>query len=807
MRATEGKIGSWKRKWRLRTKLTMVLLVPSVTALAFSVLHVRSELVNASSLDRTVRQVDLSGHITEVVHHLQAERAMVAAAVAAGDQEVLNSARAREQFDQTDEAVEMLRHRAHELHPPGMKRHQFYVGAISPLDRLGSLRELAIDASNPYLAVQTYTSRIEPLVHLGREIAAADTNGTSTRLGAVIHDIGMAKEHAAQLDALVLALSGEDNSHRIANLRHQAQAAAGGFESSIQDFLAITTPEEKRVYRLGYSGTDVDRRRVITHIALTSSDPAAPADVDSPALSRASESANGRLRAVEQELTGLLRDQAAAMASQATRAAWLAIGIVIVALAVALMLTLAVARSLVRPLRRLRREALQVANVRLPNTVEAILADEDPVEAAKKAVRPVPVTAADEIGQVARSFDAVHEQAVRLATEQAVLRDNINHMMVNLARRSQTLVERQLFELDRLEKNEQDPDQLSRFFVLDHLAARLRRNSENLLILSGRGLVRRSSRPMPVNELIGASLSEVEQYTRVIVKQAPDLLVQARVVKDLVHLLAELLDNAAKFSPSDTPVTVNSVRTGAGELAIQISDEGLGIPEEELDEVNARLADPPPFDLAVSRRMGLYVVARLAKQNNIRVRLHAHLGGGMSAVVVLPPDLALEPAMADQHPVVPPEEEDSTPLADESPVRTGTLPRKRPGSRWFRRIPVGTYAEDGDTDTASSPPPGSDRARRPAWNSAGDDGWRAVHSRLGDTGTQTTITSSGLPKRMPRARLVPGSAPAPQAQPPSRVPGSSTRQQSASSLRSRLSAFQQGLNRARGNPNSHREER
>ena len=313
----------------------------------------------------------------------------------------------------------------------------------------------------------------------------------------------------------------------------------------------------------------------------------------------------------------------------------------LLALLAALGLMAIITRAMLKPLRVLRREALEVANRRLPASVQRILADPDPAEAAKHAVEPVAVFTREETGQLARSFDAVQEQAVLMATEQALLRDNINSIFVNLSRRSQALVERQLSLIDRLEQDEQDPDQLASLFELDHLATRMRRNSESLLVLSGTGLSRQLNRPVPASEVVGAAVSEVEHYARVEVASAPEVAVQGRAVSDLVHVIAELLDNATFFSEPEKKVIVRMAMTRKKELAIQITDQGVGMSEDEIDAANARLADPPDLDVAVTRRMGLYVVARLAKRHNIIVRLRDNedIEGGLIARINVPAEL------------------------------------------------------------------------------------------------------------------------------------------------------------------------
>jgi signal transduction histidine kinase len=620
--------------------MTVVVMVPALTALAFAGLRIQAEFTAAEDFNRMVSQVDTSMLITEVVHQLQTERGTVSAAVADGSITLPDTTDGL--YRQTDAAISELRDKIGSLElADDTDSKARYNYAFNKLGQLASLRDLAESSTYPDLSVlSAYNAVVDPLVQLGREVTTAGNSAgrSPSRLAAAVQTISQAKEHASQLDALLM-VSAVRNNFGSTTVQNQAEAAAAGFDASIDEFVAVATPDEQQRYNDGYSGSEVDKRRDFGQSALNGSDATAPLDFDRKTLRDASNAANDKLRGVETNFIASLRTQASDLASEATATAWQVVLIVIGAMLVALVLMLAMAQSLVNPLRRLRRGALKVANVTLPTTIERILADPNPVEAAKNAVAPMPVDTSEEVGQVARSFDVVHERAVRLATEQAMLRDNVNDMFVNLSRRTQALVERQLSELDKLEQNERDPDQLAQFFVLDHLAARMRRNSENLLILSGVGVARRSSKPVPVNEVIGAAQSEIESYPRVVIKSGPDTLVQGRVVNDVAHLLAELLDNATKFSAADTKVTVTSTHVRSGELAIQISDRGLGLSDDELADINGRLTDPPPFDLAVSRRMGLYVVARLAKRHDIKVRLHGEFNSGTSAVVVLPKKL------------------------------------------------------------------------------------------------------------------------------------------------------------------------
>uniref|UniRef100_UPI0037DA44B6 sensor histidine kinase n=1 Tax=Streptomyces griseiscabiei TaxID=2993540 RepID=UPI0037DA44B6 len=238
------------------------------------------------------------------------------------------------------------------------------------------------------------------------------------------------------------------------------------------------------------------------------------------------------------------------------------------------------------------------------------------------------------------AFDDVHREAVRLAAEQALLRGNVNAMFTNLSRRSQGLIQRQLSLISELESREADPDQLSSLFKLDHLATRMRRNGENLLVLAGEEPGRRWTRPVPLVDVLRAAASEVEQYERIELASVPTTEVAGRVVNDLVHLLAELLENATSFSSPQTKVKVTGHALPDGRVLIEIHDTGIGLSPEDLAAINERLASPPTVDVSVSRRMGLFVVGRLSQRHGIRIQLRPSDSGGTTALVMLPVDVA-----------------------------------------------------------------------------------------------------------------------------------------------------------------------
>ncbi|NUQ99983.1 MAG: hypothetical protein HOY79_26690 [Streptomyces sp.] len=286
-------------------------------------------------------------------------------------------------------------------------------------------------------------------------------------------------------------------------------------------------------------------------------------------------------------------------------------------------------------LRQLREAAQQLAEVRLPELAEKLLSGADP-EDVDLVVQPIGIHGQDDVAQTARALDTVHRACVQLAVDQALLRGNVNAMFTNLSRRSQGLIQRQLSLIDELESREGDPDRLASLYQLDHLATRMRRNGENLLVLAGEEPGRRWTRPVPLVDVLRAAASEVEQYKRIELAAVPATEVPGRVVTDLIHLLAELLENATAFSSPQTEVKVTGHALHEGRVLIEIHDTGIGLAPEDLAAINKRRASPPALDVSVSRRMGLFVVGRLSQRHGIRIQLRPSDSGGTTALVMLP---------------------------------------------------------------------------------------------------------------------------------------------------------------------------
>jgi signal transduction histidine kinase len=656
-RAGAGPSGRWRlRNWRLRWKLLIVLLVPLVTALALGALRVTTQLQNAGVYNRIDQQLALGSSLSDVMDSVQREREQTTLFVTSGG--ASGSPTGGAATAQVDAAVESFRQLAATDGNLDPNTQSSINNAVNALADLTALRAFASGTKFPEVDVLFgYNQILDSLLQSSQLLVSSAPDQRVDVLAQGLFNLRQAKEQFTRANAILMMtvtqVKNPDGTQSspgwtfLPGTENQLNSANAEFGASISSFNSGASVADRQMYLDTVTGPEVDARaQLLTQIQTRADANLGPAaNVQPTTVQDAGDGSAGLLRDAELKLNTELKSLTDSLASAAQAQAFQDGGILAGALLIAFLVTLMVARSLVQSLRRLRSGALEVARTKLPQSVQRILADPDPIKASNRAVEPVPVFTADEIGEVARSFDVVHGQAVRLAAEQAVLRDNVNAIFINLSRRSQTLVERQLALIDRLEKDEQDPDQLANLFELDHLATRMRRNSESLLVLSGSGLAKRMSRPVPIGELVGAAVSEVEQYARIDVGAPPAASVLGRVVNDLIHLVAELLDNATSYSEPNTRVSVRIARTRSRELAVQITDRGVGMSEDDVRLANERLANPPDIDVGVTRRMGLYVVARLARRHNIRVKLRANedIDGGTVALIVIPEELVHRP--------------------------------------------------------------------------------------------------------------------------------------------------------------------
>jgi signal transduction histidine kinase len=568
----------------------------------------------------------------------------------------------------------------------------------------------------------------------------------------------------------------------------------------------------------------------------------------------------------------------------------LAIGVVmIVVLVLAAWFTIVTARSVLRPLYRLRGRALEAVGIRPPDAASRV--SENDGENAPSDRESVDVDSPNEIGDVARAVKAMRGELLRIATNEAALHGKLDVMFVNLSNRSKSLVERQIRLIESLEHSEQDRDRLAHLSRMNRIANRMHRNSQNLLVLAGHELSSGWNQPMPLVNVIRAAVSEVEEYERVSLHPQPDIALSGPVVNDAVHLLAELTENATSFSAVDMPVEISGYLSNGGGVVIDITDRGVGMSANELAYANWRLENPPAADIDVPKWIGVFVVARLAARHGIRVRLQQAEFGGLTALVWFPDEIIIHhgaaapgrpsgsasagprrgsheaagdlgrgtversAAMARSAELTSPREDARGAQlgrrlmsdAGRRPDPAGSAEGARPVSQVGPLVSqVGPPATAGPSGPGSSAPgrtgtsqlasapfedaaplnsetssaggevvvPSAETRRLPIfdslearwfsgsreapgssgvtatagrlWSSPADEGWRAAETV--EAPVSGAPTSAGLPKRLPKANLVPGSIPSTQPVVPNRSPAAA---------RDRLARFQRGVSEGR----------
>ncbi|TCB98091.1 HAMP domain-containing protein [Micromonospora zingiberis] len=479
----------------------------------------------------------------------------------------------------------------------------------------------------------------------------------------------------------------------------------------------------------------------------------------------------------------------------------LAAGLGLLVVIAAVVISITTARAVVQQLQRLRDAAFRLANERLPSVVERVGRGE-PVDVAREAA---PLRSGDDaVGQLGRGFNAVQDTAIRTVVEQAESHRAAREVSLSLTRRTQALVHRQLTLLDVMERREHDAKELAELFRVDHLATRMRRNAENLILLAGSTPGRAWRRSVPLVDVVRGAVGEVEDYTRVTVLPIGEVSLAGQVVGDVIHLLAELIENGLSFSPPHTTVEVRGQLVANG-FAIEIEDRGLGMTEEDLAAVNHRIVDRSEPRLADASRLGLHLVSRLTDRHGIQVRLRESAYGGTTAVVLIPSTLIVvdgaepaDPADPGTGRPTPAAEPDRAVPAERSVAPMALPPAPGPGGAVEQRraadppveIPLGPPGTDVGLPTRSrrrpvhsaldgptlpiglpvASPPGADgpprrpldvRAGPPVTDSSGA-GSTAARTRPGGAGPiEPARTESGLPVRIRQASITPALRAAP----------------------------------------------
>ncbi len=835
------------RNWPVSTRLIAVIVLALLMGLVFGGLRVASAVSSADEFGRVSQLADLGQQVTGLVQALQDERDETAEVIPVP----ANDPGLQPWYNATNAAAAKVKTLAAGIGGAFPANIQTRVATVvSEIADLGATRTVARSSESALAVIAEYAGPIANMIALNDQIAQGTSDSVLVSDVQTLNSLSLAKDQAARQRALLFNAFKEQI---FADGELQALTSAESEELTDETaFDTTATPAEQSTFINTVAGPEVNKAENIEIYVVGNSTLAIGAGAlgispgDAPAAWYTAQSAKvDAMQQVELDVARNIVTRAQSLQNGANGSALINAILTAVILLLVLLATIVVARSLVGPLRRLREGALNIATVELPERVRLLGEAQDPSTSLE--VEPIDVLSADEIGQVARAFDQVHSEAVRLASNEAMLRNSFNAMFVNLSRRSQSLIERLVRMIDSLEQNEGDPERLSNLFAMDHLVTRMRRNSENLLLLAGHESARKWSEPVSLADVARAAVSEIEQYSRVTLKIQPGIAVTGPAVSDVVHLLAEVIENATIFSAKDTPVHVAAQELTSGGVLIEVSDSGVGIPEARLAEMNWRLDNPPVMDVSVSRHMGLFAVARLAERHGVRVRLRPRSPHGLTALVWLPDSVTEREAnlygarsrtfagqtSAQTRGATGGRAMPTRPAAETQPANhrsdvivpehTGTGPREtEPAattattSDWFRSrtSPAAGGAGNGN-GSAAGPAAGQAAGPSDGHGMSGTDEW-AVGKHAAQIVAQPVrgdFTAAGLPTRVPQANLIPGSAggyrPAgggagggsagrPGSGPEAQAPATPRSPRSPDVARNRLSGFQRGVRRAKG---------
>jgi len=655
--------------WRVRWRLFAIIAVPTVTALVLGIIQTGNAEASYSNYQRVQTLSQLGGLGATAIASLEDERDATAGLIASGKADPNAKALVQKYRTQSLITLEKFDNEAGSVVNNGAYPAQVRLDLGNATQSTADLQQIqdAVSTTN-YGALPTiaaYDRIISDFVTFTDDVATGSGDITLQNEVTVLTTVLRISDDASEQRAYLFEALDKPSPSLTPVELNDLNAAVGQESADQTEFNSQATVTESQNFSNTVSGQQVDEAESALQRATTAATTSPNAElsigqqqqlstcsaqnlglgancwnsIQSAQINDMRVVINGDNDVHGTGLVGQIQSQAGALASRAQQDFYLILIAVVVLLGIVLLITIVVAQSMIRPLRRLRSDALDIANTKLPEMVRRLSESEGGDESVE--IEPVGVTSTDEIGEVARAFDQVHREAVRLAADEAMLRGNLNAMFVNLSRRSQSLIERQLTLIDNLEQTEQDADRLSSLFRLDHLATRMRRNSENLLVLAGHeGASRRWTQPVPLVDVLRAAISEIEQYERVVLNVQPGIQVIGQAVNDIVHLVAEIVENATTFSPEDTQVYVTGQPLNSGGVLLDITDSGVGISEQEMAHANWRLDNPPVVDVAVSRRMGLFVVGRLAARHGVRVRLRHAQSGGLTALIWLPESVA-----------------------------------------------------------------------------------------------------------------------------------------------------------------------
>ncbi|MFI0738805.1 nitrate- and nitrite sensing domain-containing protein [Streptomyces sp. NPDC021100] len=788
----------------IRRKIVALLLVPLVS---LTVLWVFATVITGMEADRLLSAAEVTrgiGHPTEdVVDALQKERrqALVvlagprsrSAGAARSRTAALTELRARQRA--TDKAAAVLRSGASGDVREDMSSTaaDWFRAMERRLAGLGALRAKVAGATvGRDAAFSAYNEIIDPHLDFLSLLGSVQDADLEQQRRALV-GLTYSRESLSREDALLAsALTARTLTAR--ELRFLADHMA---ERKIlyETNLAVLPVRDQKSFDDYWRGTNARALEAIEEAVVAGGPAKALRAVDTPRWQAAAGTVLDDLTRLDRDAQERHEDRLEPVATWVLTKAAVAGVLGLAALVCSVVVSWRVGRGLIRDLRQLRREAHEVSGVRLPAVLRRLAAGEQ-VDVETEAPRLEYPT--DELGQVGRALNSLQRAAVEAAVKQAEMRRGVSDVFVNIARRSQVLLHRQLALLDTMERRTEDADELADLFRLDHLTTRMRRHAEGLVILSGATPSRQWRKPVQLMDVVRAAVSEVEAYERIELRRLPPLAVQGPAVADLTHLLAELLENATVFSPPHTAVQVLGERVPNG-FTLEIHDRGLGMSPDALLEANLGLAEAPEFDLSDTDRLGLFVVSRLARRQGVRVSLQPSPYGGTTAVVLIPAALIDEALPKDlkggparkaarkdgpvelEPPLSPLEKADARdagpldpdPLGTEDPLAPrGPRDTRRPldtratREPWKPRIPLDVPVHDHPADQSPARRPA---APAPAFDSRDPDRrpGSGTHGTPGGRGTAGRGTPGGLPRR-PRPPVLVSDHGRPVADPPDR---------------------------------------
>jgi signal transduction histidine kinase len=683
--------------WPVAARLVAVFAIASVAGLVFGGLRVSDAVSTSHSYGRTAQLAALGQQATALAQAMEDEQdryaGVAAYAVLSSDAQAvkaqasvtsaLNSARTADESalktaeNNTDAAAARTLSLASAIGSAFPATVQAKAEAVvTMIDSIPGLRD-QLKGQPAAQVIANYSNSVGDLFTLNDEITSGSGDAALADEVRALGALSRAKDEASQQRAFLYDILLELSVIDAGNGKHTAADPSGGLYNNVKlsdafndagslgnlttaqglqfadltNFNEAATQDQSDAYLTTVTGPQTDTAQLIEGFVTLSGDPRltfekignattlnfAPGAV--PGIWYTDMSAMiGQIRQIETQVTDSIVSRSQMLQHQADNSALVTAVVTVLAVLLVLLLTVLVGRTLVNPLRRLQTDALDIATNRLPAQIAAAAAGDEGDGPA--VIEPIGVRSTDEIGRVARAFDQVHAEAVRLAGNEAQLRGSLNAMFISLSRRSVPLIDRLSRMIDGMEQSEDDPDQLANLFSMDHLVTRMRRNSENLLVLAGEEPVRKWTDSVPLSDVTRAAAAEIEQYSRVALTVQPGVMVSGQAAADVVHLLAELIENATLFSPQSTRVQVTVMELSTGGVLIEVRDEGVGVSSARLTDMNWRLDHPPALDVSISRHMGLYAVAHLAARHGIRVKLRPGAPQGLSALVWLPGSLA-----------------------------------------------------------------------------------------------------------------------------------------------------------------------